>query len=214
MAHGQTQSGMWSHYYIPRAGTMASGLKVFKWAQRAHLRGFVSIVKKSYLFNRDYLRKLGVTCGHFPDWRAAWCGACFIPHESEPQQIRMSADFYETSLEELDDQQQFMEACPGDHLCASFQGPNCQSQSIRHRNLEVGVSRDEIFKCLCIQATLDAFWSHSSNTVKSHLRKVAFMVPYSEALGGPLGPLHWAIIEGCSRQFCWKQDPWKRDSTK
>jgi hypothetical protein len=105
----------------------------------------------------------------------------------------MPEDFTGATIEELGELDRFMQARPGDHLCTSFQCPNCQSQNIRGRDLDVGKSiADACFESLCIRAQLDAFWARSRETVSGHLREVRFMARYGSALGftpmPPLGP--------------------------
>ena len=79
--------------------------------------------------------------------------------------------------------QQCPVARPGDHLCTTFQCPNCHSQNIRGINLDPRQAGDQAFEALVIQATLDAFWSHASGTVNSHVTNVRFMSRYGDALG-------------------------------
>eukprot|EP00956_Cyclotella_meneghiniana_P033971 scaffold100699_cov23-Cyclotella_meneghiniana.AAC.1 len=86
-----------------------------------------------------------------------------------------------------------MQARPGDHLCSSFQCPNCQSQNIRGRDLKTSTNiADACFESLCIRAQLDSFWARSKTTVKSHVSEARFMSRYGAALGftpmPPLGP--------------------------
>jgi len=133
-----------------------------------------------------------VTRGRFRRCDAAWCGKCFTPHELDPCDIAVPKDFDGATLDELEEKRRFMEARPGDHLCASFQCPNCQSQNIRGRDLVPDNITDECFKSLCTRATLDAFWAHSTNTIAGHVREVKYLTKYGSALGfealPPLGP--------------------------
>lgn len=100
-------------------------------------------------------------------------------------------DFQGASLSEIEDEVRFKSARPGDHICTSFQCPNCHSQNIRGQELGDSI-QDEAFRCMVIRATLDAFWSHSSKTVAGHVTEVRFMTRYGRALGfnpcPPLGP--------------------------
>ena len=106
-------------------------------------------------------------------------------------EIKMPEDFYGVDLTEEEDAHRFRKARPGDHLCSAFQCPHCQSQNIRGCNL-INSIPDESFKCLCIRATLDTFWAHSTNTVGNHLRETRFLLRYGESMGfqplPPLGP--------------------------
>jgi len=92
----------------------------------------------------------------------------------------------------VEDEVRFRVARAGDHLCTTFQCPNCQSQNIRGRNLREGDAQDEAFEAAVTRATLDAFWAHASRSVASHVSEVRFMERYGDALGvdpfPPLGP--------------------------
>jgi hypothetical protein len=104
----------------------------------------------------------------------------------------MPRDFYGASLVELEDEMRYKQARGGDHLCTMFQCPNCHSQNIRGRDLNPNDAQDDAFEALVIRATLDAFWSHATATVKSHVREARLMKRYGTALGfepmPPLGP--------------------------
>lgn len=76
----------------------------------------------------------------------------------------------------------FKTARPGDHICSSFQCPNCHSQNIRGRDLDPGYARDQAFEALAIRATLDSFWAHATTTVQAHVAQVRFMSRYGETL--------------------------------
>ena len=76
----------------------------------------------------------------------------------------------------------FKTARPGDHICSSFQCPNCQSQNIRGRDLDPGYARDQAFEALVIRAILDAFWAHATSTVEAHVAQVRFMARYGHSL--------------------------------
>ena len=122
-----------------------------------------------------------------------WCAKCFVPSSLDPCDITMPEDFTGATIQELGEQARFMQARPGDHLCTSFQCPNCQSQNIRGKDLEVNKNiADACFESLCIRAQLDSFWAPSEDTVKSHVREARFMVRYGTSLGlvpmPPLGP--------------------------
>ena len=122
-----------------------------------------------------------------------WCGKCFVPSTLDPCDIALPEDFVGATIQELEDQERFMQARPGDHLCTSFQCPNCQSQNIRGTDLDTSRNiADACFESLCIRAHLDAFWARSKGTVKSHIANANFMVRYGRSLGftpmPPLGP--------------------------
>ena len=85
-------------------------------------------------------------------------------------------------MAEVEDEIRYRRARPGDHLCAVFQCSNCQSQNIRNRDLVPGNAEDEAFAALTTRACLDAFWSHSSKTVASHVSQVRFMLRYARQL--------------------------------
>jgi hypothetical protein len=56
--------------------------------------------------------------------------------------------------------------------------------------LDPSDAQDDAFEALVIRATLDAFWSHASATVASHVREARFMAKYGTVLGyDPLPPL-------------------------
>ena len=122
-----------------------------------------------------------------------WCGKCFIPSTLDPCDIALPEDFIGATIQELGAQERFMQARPGDHLCTSFQCPNCQSQNIRGRDLSPNSNiADACFESLCIRAQLDAFWARSKETVKNHLSGAKIMAKYGRTLGftpmPPLGP--------------------------
>eukprot|EP00804_Cyclotella_cryptica_P003619 CCRYP_002220-RA/>CCRYP_002220-RA protein AED:0.33 eAED:0.28 QI:0/0/0/1/0.25/0.2/5/0/708 len=124
----------------------------------------------------------GATRLRFPRCEGAWCATCFKAHDLDCFEIKLPRDFNGTSLAELDDEKRFCVARPGDHICTSFQCPNCQSQNIRGRSLDPRLARDQAFEALVIQATLDAFWS-ATTTVASHVTNVRFMSRYGKSLG-------------------------------
>ena len=95
----------------------------------------------------------------------------------------MPRDFHGASLAEVEDEIRFRLARAGDHLCTTFQCPNCQSQNIRGRNLVRGEAQDEAFEAIATRAMLDAFWTHASRTVAGHVTEVNFMSRYALALG-------------------------------
>lgn len=99
--------------------------------------------------------------------------------------------------------ERFVVARPGDHLCTSFQCPNCQSQNIRGSEIDPTVMADACFESLCIRATLDAFWSRSKKTVADHVREVRFMARYGQALAfntmPPLGPFRLGTHNGMAQ---------------
>ncbi len=92
-------------------------------------------------------------------------------------------DFNGSSLVEVEDKIRFQKARPGDHLCTAFQCPNFQSQNIWRRNTERGNAENEVVEAICTHVILDAFWSHSSNTVAGHVREVKFVLKYANMLG-------------------------------
>ena len=133
-----------------------------------------------------------------------WCAGCFVPSDLDPCDIAVPEDFTGTTIEELGEQERFMQARPGDHLCTSFQCPNCQSQNIRGQDLQPRhVMVDACFESLCIRAQLDAFWARSKDTVKGHVREARFMARYGDALGftpmPPLGPFRLGQHNGMTQ---------------
>ena len=116
----------------------------------------------------------------------------------------MPRDFNGASLSEIEDEQRFRQARPGDHICVPFQCPNCQSQNIRGCNIDQTNIDDLAFESLVTRATLDSFWARASKTVSSHLTEVRFMVRYGKAFGfaplPPLGPWplyrHLGMLQG------------------
>jgi hypothetical protein len=122
-----------------------------------------------------------------------WCGSCFVPSSLDPCDIALPEDFTGATIEELGEQDRFMVARPGDHLCTSFQCPNCQSQNIRGKDLDTERNiADACFESLCIRAQLDSFWARTKKTVSRHVQEARFMIRYGDALGftpmPPLGP--------------------------
>ena len=60
---------------------------------------------------------------------------------------------------------------------------------------------DDVFESVCIRATLDAFWNHSTKTVGSHVREVIFSTKYAAMLDIPshfpaLGPVRRGDHQG------------------
>ena len=80
----------------------------------------------------------------------------------------MPRDFNGVSLAELEDEVRFKQACAGDHLCVAFQCPNCQSQNIRGKSINLSHVDDLVLECMIIRAMLDAFWSRATKTVANH----------------------------------------------
>ena len=135
----------------------------------------------------------GYDCGFSQPCRGAWCAGCFTPYRLDCFDVVVPRDFNGASLAKVEDEVRYQEARPGDHIICPFQCPNCSSQNIRGCNLVSGRAEDESFEALSIRATLDAFWSHSSKTVSSHVAEVKFILRYAEAMGTPhplprLGP--------------------------
>jgi hypothetical protein len=124
-----------------------------------------------------------VTRGRFQKCRRAWCAECFRSHDLDFFEVKLPRDFNGASLAEVEDEKRFKVARPGDHLCCSFQCPNCQSQNIRGRDIDRTNARDVASEVLVIRATLDAFWAHATSTVNSHVSEVRFLSRYGEALG-------------------------------
>jgi hypothetical protein len=120
-----------------------------------------------------------------------WCAACFVPSDLDPCYIAVPKDFTGATINEVGESDRFMKARAGDHLCTSFQCPNCHSQNIRGKDLDTGKTiSDACFESLCIRAQLDSFWARSKATVDGHLRETRFMVRYGKALGfTPMPPL-------------------------
>jgi len=133
-----------------------------------------------------------MTRGRFAKCSSAWCAECFTPSPLDPCVVKLPEDFVGADPEEVGEKERFMQARPGDHMCTSFQCPNCQSQNIRGKDLQLEFMADACFESLCIRAQLDAFWARAPNTVDSHVREVRFMARYGNALGistmPPLGP--------------------------
>lgn len=142
----------------------------------------------------------GITCANFGETRgysqpcrSAWCAECFVPHSLDTFETAVPRDFNGASLSEVEDEIRFRQARPGDHLCTPFQCPECQSRNIRGMGLTVGNAADDTFEFLCRRATLDAFWRHSSSTVRRHVAEVRFIIRYCDLLQiaapfPPLGP--------------------------
>ena len=124
-----------------------------------------------------------MTRGRFSRCKGAWCAECFTAHDLDCFEIKLPRDFNGASLAEVEDEKRFRVARAGDHICCSFQCPNCQSQNIRGRDIDPSSARDIAFEALAIRATLDAFWSHASSTVASHVSEVRFLSRYGDGLG-------------------------------
>ena len=134
--------------------------------------------------------KSGIICtnyghnrGRFQKCRKAYCKKCFTSHELDAGKAAVPLDFNGTSLAEVEDKICYQEAQSGNHLCTTFQCPNCQSQNIRGLNLCQDDPEDATFEVACIGVTPDAFWSHSSKTVSGHVSEVNFIVKYANMLG-------------------------------
>lgn len=146
-------------------------------------RTLSALSKTSHVRVRNYLRNYGVSRLRFPKCTGAWCASCFTAHDLDCFEVKLPRDFNGASLAEVDDELRFKTARAGDHICTSFQCPNCQSQNIRGVDLDPRSARDQAFEALAIRATLDAFWSSSSPTVAAHVTNVRFMRRYGESLG-------------------------------
>ena len=96
--------------------------------------------------------------------------------------VKVPQDFYGASLAEVEDEERFKYARPGDHLVTPFQCPCCQSENIRGKTLDPSDASDVAFEALCIRAYLDAFWSHASKTIAKHVSQVKFLEGYSQQL--------------------------------
>ena len=68
----------------------------------------------------------------------AWCADCFRPHELDRFEVAVPRDFYGATLAELEDEIRFRKARARDHLCCTFQCPECQSWNVRGRGLRGG----------------------------------------------------------------------------
>jgi len=149
--------------------------------------------------------KLGIICanygttrGYSQRCRGAWCGECFTAHPLDKFETAVPRDFNGASLAEIEDEVRFRKARAGDHLCTPFQCPMCQSFNIRGKCLVEGRLEDEAFEAVCIRATLDAFWDHSTKTVGGHVREAIFAAKYAHVLDisdhypvlGPYPPGH------------------------
>ncbi len=141
---------------------------------------------------------------NFRPCQGAWCASCFNLHELDRFEVAVPRDLNGASLAEVEDEVRYTRARPGDHVCTSFQCPNCHSQNIRGRDLVKGCMEDEAFEALAIRATLDAFWSSASKTVGDHVRNVSKVVTFLESLDIPnpfprLGPFprshHLGMLE-------------------
>lgn len=71
----------------------------------------------------NYGMTCGLSLGQCDD--EAWCAECFTPSQLDPCDIALPEDFMGATNEELEDQDRFMRARTSDHLCTSFQCPNC-----------------------------------------------------------------------------------------
>eukprot|EP00804_Cyclotella_cryptica_P005639 CCRYP_000018-RA/>CCRYP_000018-RA protein AED:0.39 eAED:0.53 QI:0/0/0/1/0/0/4/0/368 len=111
----------------------------------------------------------GVTRGRFEKCKGAWCAGCFKSHKIDCFEVKLPRDFNGASLAKVED-------------LARFRLQD-QSQNIRGRDLDQTQARDQAFEALVIQATLDAFWSHTTSTVTGHVANVRFVNRYGDGLG-------------------------------
>ncbi|KAL7466322.1 hypothetical protein ACHAXS_006627 [Conticribra weissflogii] len=167
-----------------------------KWSGRLSLGNYKCVGKKWWKLEAPCLlcpklvtyrsgvicANFGATRGRFRACRSAWCADCFGPHPLDRFEVKLPRDFYGASLAEVEDEVRFRSARPGDHLCTPFQCTNCHCQNIKGRNLVPKAPEDEAFASLVIRATLDAFWLHSTQTVKGHVSEVRFMEKYANTL--------------------------------
>ena len=93
-------------------------------------RALPSMPKASDVEVGNYLRKLWSCQGRFQPCRSAYCDTCFEPHEFDMFEVKLPQDFNGASLAEVWSRSEirFRVARPGDHMCTSFQCPNCQCQ--------------------------------------------------------------------------------------
>ena len=139
-----------------------SGNNVTRWWQQeaSCLRCPKRVTFKSGIICANY----GLARGLFPVCESAYCGTCFEPHGLDQFEVRVPCDFHGVSLAEVEDELRFGLIRPGNHLCSTFQCPNCQSQNARGRSLVIGDAQDKAFEAMATRATLDAFWTHTSRT--------------------------------------------------
>lgn len=159
----------------------------------------------------------GETCGlSLRQCDGAWCAKWFTPSYLDLCDVALPEDFLGATIEELEEQERFMRARPGDHLCTSFQHPNCQSQNIRDQDLEPTYNiTDACFESLAIRVQLDVFWARLKNTVSGHLTKARFMARYGAALGftpmPPSGPFqlgsHYGMMQAIMLEM---RVPWRK----
>ncbi len=131
----------------------------------------------------------GISCtnfmhlnGTFFPCRGAWCVSCFKAHYLDCFEATIPQDFHGTSLAEVEDEVRFRMVRSGDHLCTSFQCPNCQSQNIWGCDLDITLVEDDVFEFTCIRATVDVFWAHAFKTVLCHVSQIWFMAKYTDFL--------------------------------
>ena len=105
--------------------------------------------------------------GPFAPCESAWCYEDFVPLGNKPFPVRKQLDEDGEVLDEYSDQHRFCQGRSGDHLMTPFQCELCHFRNIFGRNPHTLTDREalEFFR----RASLDAFWSRASSTVKGNL---------------------------------------------
>ncbi len=80
-----------------------------------------------------------------------------MPSDLNPCGIAMPVDFNGVIVDEVNEAERFMGVRPEDNLATSFHCPNCQSQNIQGKDLDMCVMDDTCFESLCIRTLLTRF---------------------------------------------------------
>lgn len=123
--------------------------------------------------------------GLFNPCNSAWCGACFVECGSKEFYVRRLVDEDGEDLENHLDAKRFKEGRAGDHLMTPFQCELCHFRNIYLRNPSLRSSVDQEAMEFFRRASLDAFWSRASSTVKGNLTEGKRNQRFEERMGVP-----------------------------
>jgi hypothetical protein len=117
----------------------------------------------------------GVFCANFYSKRgfapckAAWCGGCFVPLGPKVFPVRTLVDEEGKILDHHVESNWFNVARTGDHLITPFQCELCHFRNIYSQDPYPQVSTDREALEFFRRASLDAFWSRATSTVRGNL---------------------------------------------
>ena len=123
--------------------------------------------------------------GSFAPCESAWCEKHFTPLGSKPFPIRKLYDEEGEELEQFEEETRFHNGRSGDHLMTPYQCELCHFRNIYSRDpLNCRHSDREALEFFR-RASLDAFWSRASSTVRGNLTEGRRGQKFAERMGVP-----------------------------